>query len=85
MHEASLVSGLIAQLEPIAHEQGSIASVRVRLGALAHISPEHFRWHFDQAVRGTALEGTRVDVETLDDVHDPRAQDVVLESVEVEA
>jgi hydrogenase nickel incorporation protein HypA/HybF len=84
MHEVSLVSGLIAQLERIAREQGCITGVKVRLGALAHVSPEHFRWHFSQAARGTALERVRVDLEALTDVHDPQAQDIVVESVEIE-
>jgi hydrogenase nickel incorporation protein HypA/HybF len=85
MHEASLVSGLVSELGRIAREEGPVVGVRVRLGALVQVSPEHFRWHFAQAARGTALEGVRVDVETLTDAHDLQAQDIVLESVEIEA
>lgn len=86
MHESSLVAGLIGRLETLCREQGSarIVSLRVRLGALSHISPEHFRDHFEQAARGTAAEGARLDLEELVAVEDPHAQDVVLESVEVE-
>jgi hydrogenase nickel incorporation protein HypA/HybF len=86
MHESSLVAGLIGRLEALSREQGSarIVSVKVRLGALSHISAEHFRGHFDQAARGTVAEGASLDVEALTDIRDASAQDVVLESVEVE-
>ena len=86
MHESSLVSALVQQLEAVSREQhGRIVTVKVRLGALSRISPEHFREHFEQGVRGTVAEGAVLEVETPSDVHDPRAQEVVLDSVEVEA
>ena len=46
---------------------------RVRLGALSHFTPEHFREHFDDASRGTVAEGAVVDAELDADVHAPRA------------
>ena len=84
MHETSLVAGLITRLEAIGREHAGIVAVKVRLGALSQISPGHFREHFERAARGTAVEHARIEVEASDDVGDPRAQDVVLESVEVE-
>ena len=53
------------------------------LGALSHFTPEHFREHFDDAARGTLAEGAEVDATLDDDLADPRAQGVVLESVVV--
>jgi hydrogenase nickel incorporation protein HypA/HybF len=85
MHESSLVSALVHQLEAVSREQqGRILAVKVRLGALSHISAEHFREHFEHTVRGTVAEGAALEVEALSDVHDPGAQDILLESVEVE-
>lgn len=85
MHESSIVSSLVHRLEAVSRErQGRILSVKVRLGALSHISPAHFREHFQHETRGTVAEGAALEVEALSDVHDPRAQDILLESVELE-
>ena len=53
------------------------------LGAWSHVSPDHFREHFEQASRTTAVEGALLEIETRDDWRDAGAQDVVLDSVEV--
>jgi hydrogenase nickel incorporation protein HypA/HybF len=86
VHEWSLLADLMRQLQRIAQEQqpGRITSVTLRLGALAHISPERLGAHFAQAARGTALEGLRLQIEILTDVCDPQAQAIVLDSVRVE-
>jgi hydrogenase nickel incorporation protein HypA/HybF len=85
MHESSLVSALVHRLEAVSREQqGRILAVKVRLGALSHISPEHFREHFERETRGTVAEGAALEVEAQSDVHDPGAQDILLESVELE-
>jgi hydrogenase nickel incorporation protein HypA/HybF len=86
MHEWSLMADVIGKIENIAREQNArqVVRVTVRLGALAHISADHFREHFLHAVRGTPAEGARLDVQTSTDWNDPHAQDIMLESVEVE-
>jgi len=58
--------------------------VTVKLGALSHISPDHFREHFVHGARGTIAEGARLTLEIGHDPGDPRAQDVVLDCLEVE-
>ena len=50
--------------------------VSVRLGALSHFTPEHFREHFDDAARGTVAEGAAVDAVVDTDPAGPRAGDV---------
>jgi hydrogenase nickel incorporation protein HypA/HybF len=86
MHELTLMADLMRKIEAVAHKHGAskIAGVRVRLGALAPISPEHFREHFEWAARGTLAEGARVEIEALSDLSDPHAQDLWLVSVDVE-
>lgn len=86
MHELSLISDLMRKIHQVAREQGAekIARVKVRLGALAHISPDHFREHFEEAAAGTAAEGVQLEVEQMTDQTDRHAQDILLESVEVE-
>ena len=61
-----------------------VTRVTVRLGALSHFTPEHFREHFVDASRGTIAEGAEVDAVLDDDVGAPNAAGVVIESVEVE-
>jgi hydrogenase nickel incorporation protein HypA/HybF len=74
------------KIESIAREQGArgVAGLKVKLGALSHISADHFREHFEAVARGTIAEGARLDIETLTDERDPHAQDILLDSVEVE-
>lgn len=86
MHEHSLMADLIRKIESIAKEQnaGKVVGVKVKLGALAHISPEHLKEHFVEASKGTCAEGAPLEVEALKDIHDPNAQEIILDSVEVE-
>lgn len=85
MHEFSLLKDLLHKINIIAEENNSdkVIGVKVKLGALAHISPDHFREHFDQAVIGTFAEGAKLKIETLTDMSDPHAQEIILDSVEV--
>ena len=86
MHELSLIIDLLRKIEAISREQGSrrVTGVKVRIGALAHISAEHFRDHFTRAARGTVAEGAWLETEMLTDMTDPHAQEILLDSVEVE-
>jgi hydrogenase nickel incorporation protein HypA/HybF len=84
MHEQALLRDLMVKVDAVAEaEGGRVVRVRVWLGALSHFTPEHFREHFADASRGTAAEGADVDAVLDDDLTDPRAGGVVLESVEV--
>jgi hydrogenase nickel incorporation protein HypA/HybF len=78
--------GLMSKLEFLAREQHAtrVKRVRVWLGALSHFSAEHFREHFEHASQGTLAENALIDIELSTDIADPRAQDVVLESFDVE-
>lgn len=61
-----------------------VTGIRVRLGALSHMTPGHFQEHFDEAARGTVAEGARIETLEDNDIRSPAAADVVLESIEVE-
>lgn len=86
MHEAALMAGLMRQLVDIARAERArrITGVSVRLGALSHISAEHFAEHFEQASRDTIAEGARLEVTISEDFQDANAQQILLEDVEVE-
>ncbi|MCS7006979.1 MAG: hydrogenase maturation nickel metallochaperone HypA, partial [Gaiellaceae bacterium] len=61
----------------------AVTRIRVRLGALSHFTPEHFRAHWEDASRGTLAEGAQVDARVDQELTGEAAQGVVLESVEV--
>ena len=86
MHEMSLIHDLMRKIETIARDQNAakVVGVKVRLGALAHISADHFREHFEEESKGTIADGARLQVELLTDEKDPQAQDIMLDSIEVE-
>jgi hydrogenase nickel incorporation protein HypA/HybF len=86
MHEQALMRDVVARVEAVARDERAsrVTAVRVRLGALSHFTPEHFREHFEDAARGTVAEGAAVEAELSGDISDPLAADVLVESVEVE-
>ena len=86
MHEMSLMADLFRKIETIAKDENAkrVTCVRVKLGALAHITPDHFREHFEQAAAGTVAEGAALEVEALTDESAPNAQDILLDSVDVD-
>jgi hydrogenase nickel incorporation protein HypA/HybF len=86
MHERALMTDLLREIEQVARADGAtcVTRVSVRLGALSHFTEEHFREHFVDASRGTLAEGAAVNAVLEDDLDDPRATGVVLESLEVE-
>ncbi len=86
MHEASLMRALMRRIDEVAAAAGArrVTVVRVRLGALAHMSPEHFREHWDGAARGSIAQDAELEIEVSDDLDDPAAQDLTLLSLDVE-
>ena len=84
-HELSLMADLIDKVESVARDEGATAVTRisVRLGALSHMSPAHFREHWEHAARGTVAEGAAIEIETASDPAEPLAEDILLRSVEV--
>ena len=87
MHEFSLIADLLRKIEAVSQENDNakVLRVKVKLGALSHISPDHFREHFEHGVKNTLIEGAKLDIEALKDINDPCAQEIILDSVEVEA
>jgi len=85
MHEFSLINDLIHKITTIAHEQhaGKVLSVTVKLGALSHISPDHFHEHFVHASQGTIAEGARLNIELMTDITAPQSLDVLIENIEI--
>lgn len=86
MHEKALMDDLMRTIAAQAEAEGArrVTRIRVKLGALSHFTPAHFREHFEDAARGTLAEGADVDAELRTDPTEDNAQGVVLESIDVE-
>jgi len=86
MHEAHLMETLMRRIAEIAEAEHArrVTGISVWLGALSHFSVEHFTEHFERASTGTIAEGAQLDVTVSDDTQDADAQEVMLESVEME-
>jgi len=85
VHEQSLIKNLVATIHELAsREPGNVVAAKLRLGALAHISADHLREHFEQETSGTPLEGLRLQIEEVADIHHVEAQEIILESLEFE-
>lgn len=86
MHEQSLMTDLMRKVHAIGQEAQakSVVRVKVKLGAIAHISADHFREHFILAAKGSLAEKAQLDIEVSTDLSDPHAQEILLDSVEVE-
>jgi hydrogenase nickel incorporation protein HypA/HybF len=85
VHERALMDDLVRKVLAVAEAEraASVVRIRVRLGALSHFTPEHFREHWVDASRGTPVEGAEVVAELDTDLEGDAAQGVVLESVEL--
>ncbi len=84
MHEHSLMADLMKKIADLAGPS-KVISVKVTLGALSHMTPEHFTEHFEESSQGTSAADAKLDITMSDDIHHPNAQDVLLESIEVAA
>ena len=84
MHEHTLIKSLLHKIDDIALQQTPkrIQHITITLGALSHISAEHFREHFEQAVANTPLQSVALTVECETDIHANTAQDIILKSID---
>jgi hydrogenase nickel incorporation protein HypA/HybF len=86
MHEQALMRDLVGHIDGLAAAERATAVTRiqVRLGALSHFTPEHFREHFEDAARGTRAEGAAIDATLSEDTTAADAAGVVVETIELE-
>jgi len=86
MHETALVRDVVRRINDLARggDARRVIGARIWLGALSHLSPEHFRAHYSVEARGTAAATAILDIEVSDDLGDPHAQHVRLESIDLD-
>jgi hydrogenase nickel incorporation protein HypA/HybF len=87
MHERALMDDLVRKVLAVAEAERatSVTRIRVRLGALSHFTPEHFREHWVDATQGTIAAQAKVEATLDESLAGEAAQGVVLESVELGA
>jgi len=86
MHEFSLMKNLLKKIESLAlqHQATKVVRVKVRLGALGHISKEHFQEHFVHGTQGTIAQDAKLEVILETDTESPHAQEILLEDIDVQ-
>ncbi len=86
MHETALVRDVVGRINQLANAASvhRIVAAKVWLGALSHLSAKHFRDHFAIAAAGTPAAAAALEIEISDDPHDPNAQHLRLESIELD-
>ena len=86
MHETALVRDIVRRINKLASAASArrVTGAKVWLGALSHLSAEHFREHFMVEARDTPAAGAALDIEVSQDLDDPHAQHVRLESVDID-
>lgn len=77
---------LMAKILSLAETEGGrpVRRVNVWLGALSHMSADHFREHYGHAAHGTLAETAKLGIEVSDDMRHPNAQAIMLTSIEVD-
>ena len=86
MHETALVRDVVHRIEDLARSTGArrVTGAKVWLGALSHLSAEHFREHFAIEARETLAVGAVLEIEVSDDPDDRHAQHVRLISIDLD-
>jgi hydrogenase nickel incorporation protein HypA/HybF len=86
MHESGIIEDLIQKIEAAARDNDAtkIVSVDLEIGALAAISPDHLKEHFDIAARGTLAEGAELRMEVSEDALAPDPQAIRVTGMEIE-
>jgi hydrogenase nickel incorporation protein HypA/HybF len=86
MHEEALIQDLLRKLDEVARANGAdrIRGFTVWIGGLSHLTEEQLRGRFPLAARATVAEGARIRIERSTNLEDPRAQGVVLVSVDID-
>jgi hydrogenase nickel incorporation protein HypA/HybF len=86
MHETALVRDVVRRINDLAQGTNArrVTGAKIWLGAISHLSAEHFREHFTVEARDTPAAGAVLDIEVSDDSDNPHAQNVRLESVDLD-
>jgi hydrogenase nickel incorporation protein HypA/HybF len=68
MHELSIAQALVEQVEEVRSRHGgqAVISVGVRIGSWRLVVPESLEFYYSLLTRGTSLEGSRLEMDTVE-------------------
>ena len=86
MHETALVRDIVRRINELARASNArrVTGAKVWLGALSHLSAQHFREHFAIEARNTLAAGAVLDIEVSEDPDHPHALHARLENVDLD-
>jgi hydrogenase nickel incorporation protein HypA/HybF len=86
MHDQALMRDLMSKIQQVATREGAtgVRTIHVSLGALSHMTPEHFREHFDEVAPGTLAAEAEIKATLETDTTADDAQGIRLTSLELE-
>ena len=86
MHETALVRDVVRRIEDLAQATGArrITGAKIWLGALSHLSAEHFRGHYAVEAQDSIAASATLSIEVSSDLDHPHAQHVRLESIDLD-
>lgn len=86
MHEHALMADIMREILAAAKTENAraVTGVSVWIGALSHMTAEHFAEHFMDAAAGTIAASATITATTSTDIHHPHAAGVMVEGLEIE-
>ena len=86
MHETALVRDVVRRIEDLAQATGArrITGAKIWLGALSHLSAEHFREHYAIEAQGSIAAGAILTIDASSELDHPDAQHVRLVCVDLD-
>jgi Zn finger protein HypA/HybF involved in hydrogenase expression len=86
MHEFHQAGLLVKKIEEVLADspESRVREIRLRIGPLFELTPDHLRGHFEKCALGTRAEGADLVVSVSEDSIAPRGQEVLLESLTIE-
>jgi hydrogenase nickel incorporation protein HypA/HybF len=86
MHETALVRDVVRRFEDLARATGArrVTGARLWLGALSHVSADHFREHYAIEAQGSIAAGATLTIAVSDDLDHPLARHIRLESADLD-
>jgi hydrogenase nickel incorporation protein HypA/HybF len=86
MHEEALLREIREKIVEVAKANGArkVTKVRLWIGALSEIPGDHMKEEWPRTVDGTIAQGAELEVETSTDIRDPRANDIIVTSMDID-
>lgn len=67
MHESFLIQNMFKIVEDVARDNGSkpVEAITVELSEFGSMDEDHFRFHFDEVIKGTVWQKVKLDIQKV--------------------